>query len=617
LLLGAVFCQSVGKNGPGRPRQAIFLFVTAAYVPYDGAPDILERTEAMMNARQKLTALRQVMRKNRVKVYYVPSADPHLSEYLPEAWKHRAWLSGFTGSMGELLVGASKAGLWTDGRYWLQASMELKGSGIDLMKMGEPGVPEMTAWVAKTLRKGDFVAMDPSVVSMAVAEKFESDLAPYGIKVKFLRTNLVEQIWEDRPEPSLAHVTHHPVPFAGETAASKIKRTRLAMKDAGARAHVVCGLDQVAWLLNIRAADIAFTPVVTSYALVAERQCTLYVDPRKVTKEIAKTLKKKCRVKKYDDIWTDLAALGKRKTRVWVDPAVTNRRVVDSLKGADLHVAPSPITALKAVKNEVQISGIVNAHRRDGVAMVKFLKWLEEAVPGGDVTELSAAERLFAFRAMGDSFKDLSFNTISGYADNGAIIHYSATEKSNAKLKAKGLYLIDSGGQYPEGTTDITRTVALGKPTPYQMEMFTRVLMGMIDCTVVPFPAGTTGQRQEMFARRHLWQAGADYAHGTGHGVGQYLGVHEGPHSLKNIPTPPLVEGNLLSIEPGHYEDGKFGIRIENLAFVTKNEKLSTPKKTWYTFHPVTLCPIDVKLVDKKVLGPEHLAWLKKATKKI
>ncbi len=570
-----------------------------------------------MNARQKVAALRKLMKKNGIEAYYVPSADPHQSEYLPENYKFRTWLSGFTGSMGELLVGARKAGLWTDGRYFLQGSQELPGSGIDLMKMGEPGTPQMPAWVAKQLKKGQALGMDPSVVSLAAADGFEKALAPHGIKVKFVTPNLVGQLWNDRPESSLAPMTNHPTRYAGETVASKLNRVREAMREVGAKAHVIGALDQVAWLLNVRAADIEFTPVVVSYAVVTLRGCTIYVDPRKVTKGAEKALKGKARIKDYDEIWNDLRDLGKKKEKVWIDPATTNRRIYDKLKRSDFHFAVSPIAAMKAVKNTKQIAGITEAHRRDGVAMVKFLKWLPGAVPKGGVTEMSASDQLTAFRKEGQGFKDCSFGSISGYAAHGAIIHYSASKKTDAKLKPKGIYLIDSGGQYPDGTTDITRTVALGKPTPRQIECFTRVLMGTIDCTITPFPAGTTGQRNEMFARRALWMIGQDYAHGTGHGVGQYLGVHEGPHSLKNLVSPPFVEGNLMSIEPGHYENGRFGIRIENLAFVQKNEKLSKSGKTWYSFHSVTLCPIERRLINKKLMTKDQIEWLNAYHKRV
>ena len=564
-----------------------------------------------MNAREKVAALRKLMKSNRIHAYYVPSADPHQSEYLPEAWKLRAWLSGFTGSAGELVVGLREAGLWTDGRYFLQAANELSGSGIKLMKIGEPDTPSMEEFVASQLRKGQVLGMDPATVSAARARQFEESLEPKGIKVKFIAQNLVAKLWDDRPEPSLAPVITHSVRFAGEKVRDKLARVRHEMKEAGCKVHVVCGLDQVAWLLNIRSRDILFTPVVTAYVVVTDRAATLYVDPRKMVPATEAALRDRASVKEYDEIWKDLKALAKRKTTVvWIDPQTTNRRVVDALKGVSFHFAPSPITAMKAVKNPVQRKHIKNAHVRDGVAMVKFLKWLEGAVRRGKVTEISAAQKLSAFRAEGEGYRDDSFATISGYAANGAIIHYSADEQSDARLKPEGLYLIDSGGQYPEGTTDITRTVALGKPDKRQIECFTRVLMGTIDCTRVPFPAGTTGRRQEMFARRALWLMGSDFAHGTGHGVGQYLGVHEGPHSLKNIDTPPLVEGNLMSIEPGHYEAGGFGIRIENLAFVARDRKRSTKEKTWFTFDTVTLCPIDTRLVDKKLMEPDQVAWL-------
>ncbi len=563
-----------------------------------------------MDAQQKVAELRKLMKNNKISAYYVPSADPHMSEYLPDCWKHRSWLSGFSGSAGELVVGLRKAGLWTDGRYFLQATAELKGSGIELMKMGEAGTPTRSEWIASQLKAGQVLGVDPTVISVAAAAEFEQQLAPHGIKVKFLRTNLVDKLWTDRPEPSLAPITNHSSKFAGETVGNKMKRVREVMKKVRAKVLVIGALDEVAWLLNIRAADIAYTPVVISYAVFTDRGCTLYVDQRKVPQGFRTALRKRAQLKEYKEIWADLKVLGQKKQNIWIDPVSTNRRVLDELKGSSFHLARSPIGPMKAIKNSVQITGITNAHRRDGVAMVRFLKWLEKAVPKGKVTELEAADQLEAFRAMGEGFKDLSFGTISGYAANGAIIHYSATKKTNAKLQKQGLYLIDSGAQYPDGTTDITRTVTLGKPTARQIECFTRVLMGHIDCTITPFPAGTPGYRNEMFARRALWEIGEDYAHGTGHGVGQYLGVHEGPHSLKNIIAPPFVEGNLMSIEPGHYEAGKFGIRIENLAFVVKHEKFSSSARTWYTFHPVTLCPIDRKLIAKRLMTKVQVEWL-------
>jgi Xaa-Pro aminopeptidase len=563
-----------------------------------------------MTTAAKLKALRELMQQHQVAAYYVPSADPHMSEYLPECYKRRAWLSGFTGSAGELLVGRDKAGLWTDGRYFFQASLELPGSGVDLMKLGLPETPSPTAWLRRQLQPGEAVGIDPAVMSVAQADLFERELQPHGIKVKSIARNLVDQLWTDRPAASLAPVVVHPTRYAGESLTSKLKRIRAELAAQDCTVHVVGALDAVAWLLNIPSADILFTPVAIAYVVLTDRECTLYVDARKVTGAVLKHLGKQVTVKDYREVGPDLKALGKDKPRVWLDPATTNRWVQNHFKGSTFHLAPSPITALKAVKNPTQITHITAAHVRDGVAMVKFLKWLGEAVPRGGVTEISAAEQLRAFRAADRLFQDLSFATISGYAGNGSIIHYSATPESDTALKPSGVYLIDSGGQYPDGTTDITRTVALGKTSRRLRECFTRVLMGTIDCTLTPFPEGATGRRIEMFARRNLWLAGLDYAHGTGHGVGQYLGVHEGPHSLKDLDTPPVRAGNLFSIEPGCYEDGQFGIRCENLAFVVRDDKLSTPARTWLRFETATLCPFDRELILPELLTDDQRRWL-------
>ncbi|HOX24816.1 MAG TPA: aminopeptidase P family protein [Candidatus Krumholzibacteria bacterium] len=563
-----------------------------------------------MTTVAKLKALRDLMKQQQVAAYYVPSADPHLSEYLPECWKRRAWLSGFTGSAGELLVGARDAALWTDGRYFYQASLQLAGTGIDLMKLGQPETPSPTAWLAARLRKGAAVGVDPTVMSVAQADRFERELAPHGVKVKYLARNLVDRLWADRPSPSLAPVAVHSARFAGETVGSKLKRVRAELASAGAAVHVVGALDAVAWLLNIRSADILYTPVAISYVVVTPRECTLYLDARKVTDQVLKHLGKICTIKEYRQIGPDLRTLARKRPRVWLDPATTNRWIQNQLKGCACHSAPSPIMAMKAVKNPTQIAGVTAAHVRDGVAMVKFLRWLEKAVPAGGVTEISAADRLREFRAEAKEFRDLSFDTISAYAGNGSIIHYSADDTSNARIKPRGLYLIDSGAQYPDGTTDITRTVALSPPSRRMKECFTRVLMGTIDCTRTPFPAGTTGRRIEISARRNLWLGGLDYNHGTGHGLGQYLGVHEGPHSLKDLDTPPVREGNLFSIEPGCYEDGKFGIRCENLAFVVRDERLTSAARTWLRFETVTLCPFDLALVERDLMSRDQVGWL-------
>jgi len=570
-----------------------------------------------MTTADKVAALRDLMKQHGVAAYYVPSADPHQSEYLPECWKRRAWLSGFNGSAGELVIGRRQAGLWTDGRYFLQAEQQLAGSGIDLMRLGQPDAVSLTDWLAVHLKPGEAVGVDPNVISVGVAAGLEKSLGEHDIKVTYLPDNLVDRLWNGRPDPVLAPIELHSASVAGETAKAKLQRVRMEMRDQNCQAHVIGALDAVAWLLNIRSRDILFTPVAIAYVVLTDRGCTLYVDPRKVSKVLVKTLGDMVKVRRYDEIAADLAELAARKPRVWLDPVTTNRRVQDLLAFCPQHLAPSPITAMRAVKNPVQIDGIAAAHVRDGVAMVKFLRWLEGAVPAGGVTELSAAAQLTAFRAEAPEYQDDSFETISGYAANGAIIHYGPTPESNANLRPRGLYLIDSGGQYPDGTTDITRTLALGPPTKRQKDCFTRVLMGTLDCSRTPFPAGTTGRRIEMFARRNLWDAGLEYNHGTGHGVGQYLGVHEGPHSLKDLDTPPLRAGNLLSIEPGYYEPGQFGIRIENLAVVTVDDEHSTEDRTWLRFHTITLCPIDLNLVEPALLTKDQLKQLNAYHKRV
>ena len=364
-----------------------------------------------MNARDKLAALRREMKTLGINALYVPSADPHQSEYLPDAWKHRAWLSGFTGSMGELVVGPRRAAMWTDGRYFLQASKELEGSGIELMRMGEPGTPAMTTWAAKQLRPGQSLGVDATVVSMSAADEFEMTLAPLGVGVEFLRANPIDAIWADRPEDSLAPVTVHPRRYAGETPQSKLARLREAMKMHGAKAHVVCSLDQVAWLLNIRADDIAFTPVVTAYVIVTDRGCTLYVDERKLTREMIRELRPFTKVADYKKVWADLAALGRQKVTVWVDPTSTSRRVADTLKKAPLIRAASPLVAMRAVKNPTQIKAITEAHRRDGAdhaAPGPGQALQEHARCGRDLLGVMAGENLLlrAYPELADRHRD-------------------------------------------------------------------------------------------------------------------------------------------------------------------------------------------------------------------
>jgi Xaa-Pro aminopeptidase len=565
-----------------------------------------------MNTRQKIAALRAQMRAQKIDAYYVPSTDPHQSEYVPDIWRRRAWLSGFTGSAGDVLVTRNRAGLWTDSRYFLQAEQQLDGSGIALFKLGTPGTPGLWDWAARQLKPRQTVGVDPQLLSLNEAESLEAALGARGINVRSIPANLVDAAWKDRPAPGEEPIRVHGRSFAGETVAGKLARVRAAMRERGARAHVLAALDTIAWLFNVRGADVCFNPVVIAYAIVTEREALLFVDPRKVGASVLAAFGKDVKIFAYQEFGRKLAELGRKRLPVLLDPATTNRWVAERLGRAPIVKAESPVTAFKSVKNRVQMRGIVDCHVRDGVAMVKFLKWLEPAVRRGGQSELSAAIQLEEFRREGRHYQGPSFETISAYGPHGAIVHYAADAKSNARLRPRGVYLIDSGGNYLDGTTDITRTVAFGKPTPRQKDAFTRVLQGHIDVAMTPFPDGTSGQRLEMFARRPLFLGGMNYGHGTGHGVGHYLSVHEGPMGLtpRDVRNVPLKPGNLLSIEPGYYRAGAFGIRIENLAFVAEGESIDGGDVPWYRWLVVTLCPIDRRLIEKRMLTPEQRDWL-------
>jgi len=572
-----------------------------------------------VTTREKLQALRRLMARHKLDAYYVPSVDPHQSEYVPACWQRRGWLSGFTGSMGDALVMKKKAGLWVDSRYWLQAEGQTAGSGFDVFRLGAPGVTSLLEFAGKALKKGQTLGVDPQVMSMIAADEFDAVFQETGVKVKALAGNLVDEIWADRPAPSDAPIRAHGHRYTGENVAHKLKRVRAAMAEQGAQAHVIGALDVIAWLFNIRSRDIDFTPVTIAYAIVDRRGATLYLDESKVGDVVRKGLSKSAKIRPYKTVSEGLKSLAAQKATVLVDPGTTSSWVAGRLKGCQLILNDSPVTLMKSIKNDVQKAGIRAAHVRDGVAMVKFLKWLEEAVPSGGVSEIDASDQLRRFRAEGDLFQDESFGAISGYAAHGAIVHYSATPETAAKLKPRGLYLIDSGAQYLDGTTDITRTVALGPVSPRARRMFTRVLQGNMLLTRTPFPTGMTGLRLEILARQPLLLDGETYGHGTGHGVGHYLGVHEGPMSVSPRPmaNEVLREGQFLSIEPGHYEAGKFGIRIENLAFVARDEKLSKPDQDWYRWEVVTLCPIDTSLIDASLLTSDETEWFNAYHKRV
>ena len=562
--------------------------------------------------RARLARLREAMREHGVAAYLVPSSDPHQSEYVPERWARREWVSGFTGSAGELAVGLTGGGLWTDGRYHLQARQQLRGTGIRLFPVGDKDVPDLEKHLAKTLPKGAAVGVDPAVLAMKRARRVARTLAPAGVVLKPIDENLVDAVRGPVPAPrARATVTPLPTRFSGESSASKLRRVRRAMRERAADALVVTTLDAIAWLFNVRGADVAYNPVVIAYAVVTPDEAILHVDRGKLDPAALAHLRRIARVEPYAGLRRTLRGLGRRKAAVWVDPETTSLMCARLLDGARPILAPSPIPRMKARKNEVELAGIRAAHRRDGAAMVRFLRWLERAVPAGGVTEMGAAAKLDGLRAEGERFRGLSFPTIAGYAEHGAIIHYKVDEASDSPLRPEGLFLVDSGGHYLDGTTDVTRTLLLGgRPTDTERDCYTRVLKGHIAIAAARFPAGTTGARLDTLARAALWQSGRDYAHGTGHGVGAYLNVHEGPQSISHRSTGVALEpGNIQSNEPGYYEPGAFGIRIENLVEVVRDEAVA-PAGDFLRFDTLTLCPIEKRLVEPALLSAAERGWL-------
>lgn len=568
-----------------------------------------------MDTPEKLRRLRTRLREEGLHAFLVPSSDPHQDEYVPPCWQRRAWLSGFDGSAGDLVVTRDGAALWTDGRYHLQAQAQLAGSGIELMRQGEPGVPGQGAWLAQQLKKGQVVGVDPRTLSPAAGDKLAGELGGAGLELRPLDPNPVDAVWEQRPALPAAPVSNLPVRFTGAGRATKLRRVRGAMAGEGCDALVMAALDGIAWLLNLRGEDIPFNPVFLAYFVVEPKAATLYVDDSRLPAGLRKQLASSVRLRPYTDVGEGLRRLAaqRKRRRVWLDQEGATMWLREQLDGADLHLAPGPVGRMKAAKNATELAGMRECHVRDGVAMVRFLSWLEGAVREGPLTEITAADELERLRAQGEHFRGLSFPTISGHAANGAVIHYKPEAATARRLEPKGLYLVDSGAQYLDGTTDITRTVLLGdRATRTQREHFTRVLRGHIALARASFPAGTSGKALDSFARGPLWEAGLDYRHGTGHGVGHHLNVHEGPQAIGPRDTGVALEpGNVLSNEPGYYRAGHYGIRIENLVEVVERAPNFSPDGgKWLGFEELTLCPLDMRLVEPKLLADAERQWL-------
>ncbi len=565
--------------------------------------------------KERISALRKLMKEKGVQAYLIPSTDPHQSEYVPALWQRRIWMSGFDGSAGDVVITENKAGLWTDSRYFLQAGEQLKDTGIDLYKLGLPETPSIADFIKSQLKQGQKAAIDPRVIAYIEAQSLQTQLQADGIELLFIEENLVDRLWQDQPSMPLAPIEVHDIKYAGKSVEAKLESIRESMRRLRADMHILTTLDAVAWTFNIRSSDIDYNPLVIAYAVIGLEEAMLFVKREKVTDALEKHLSGIARIYDYDDFADKLKNIAAENV-IWLDKSTVNRWVVGLLQGKNKVIfKDSPVTHLKAVKNETELQGFVNCHIRDGAAMVRFFCWLQEAVPQGGVTELSAAAKLEAFRKEVPLFKGLSFETISAYGEHGAIVHYSSTEESDVELKPQGIYLLDSGGQYLDGTTDITRTVTLGRPTAEQKDRFTRVLKGHIDLALAKFPRGTQGIQLDTIARKALWDIEENYGHGTGHGVGSYLGVHEGPQAISYYRGfgVALEPGMILSNEPGFYKEGEYGIRIETLVQVVE----CTDNTNFLAFKTATLCPIDLKLVDKSLLTEAEIDYLNAYHKRV
>lgn len=559
---------------------------------------------------QRLESLREVMKREHLAAFIFPSTDAHQSEYVADHWMGRAWISGFDGSAGTAVVTMHSAALWTDSRYFLAAEEQLKGTEFQLMKLKIPGTLSIAEWLGKELQDVDSpeVGLDGWVNSYSSTSGLIADLRKAGgITV---RTNFdpLEEIWKDRPSIPLKPVEIQPMEFAGEDVSSKIKRIRLALRAQHADGMLVSSLDDIAWTLNLRGTDVHCVPVFVSYLLIASNKVSLFVDEAKVSSEIRAYLDSNgVSIYKYNKVEEGLKAYS--EYNILLDGNETSYYLWKAVRCQEIVQDSSPIPAMKAVKNEAEIAGYRSAMLKDGVAMVKFLKWLLPAVEAGGETEISIDKKLTALRAEQKLFRDISFDTIAGYQAHGAIVHYEATPDTDIPLKPEGLLLLDSGAQYQDGTTDITRTIALGPITEEMKHIYTLVLKAHIQLELAKFPDGASGTQLDALGRECMWREGFNFLHGTGHGVGSYLSVHEGPHQIRMeyMPTP-LRAGMTLTDEPGLYLAGKFGVRIENTVLLS--EYMETEFGKFLQIEPLTLCPIDTAPIDRAMLLPEELAWL-------
>ncbi len=559
---------------------------------------------------ERIALLRAELKRRKLDGVLVPRSDEHQNEYVPASAERLAWLTGFSGSAGLAVVLLGKAALFVDGRYTLQAREQVDVKTIEPLQVPEtrPG-----DWLQKNVKKGNRIGYDPMLHTIEATERMERAMDSKGATLVPLETNPVDAVWGDRPTPPSAPVTPHPLDYAGVPAARKIKDLQKALKDDKCDAAVLTLPESIAWMLNIRGHDVPHVPLPLSFAILfASGRPQLFIAPKKIGDNVRGVIEEVAEPRAPAELEGALQALGKIKARVRLDPRWTARWFKDVLEeaGATIVRGSDPCLLPKAMKNKVEIAGARTAHERDGAAVCRFLAWLDAHAPKGEVDEIAAARKLESLRAETGELKDLSFDTISGAGPNGAIVHYRVSRASNRKLKPGELYLVDSGAQYLDGTTDITRTVAIGRPNGDMKRHFTLVLKGHVAIATARFPKGTRGQDLDPLARAALWQAGLDFDHGTGHGVGSYLSVHEGPQRISRLGAAALEPGMICSNEPGYYREGKYGIRIENLVLVTPPARIRGGERPMMGLETLTLAPIDTRLVDTGLLLPHERAWL-------
>ena len=565
----------------------------------------------METINQRLEALREVMQQEHIAAFIFPSTDAHNSEYVAPHWKEREWISGFNGSAGTAVVTLKSAALWTDSRYFLAAEQQLAGSEYQLMRLKVDGTPTIAEWIGQQCEAGSEVGIDGTVSCYAETEALKAELRHQGGMTLRLNLDPLTRIWNDRPAIPQHKIELQPLEFAGETTTSKLDRIRQALRRQHCDGMLMSALDDIAWTLNMRGTDVHCNPVFVSYLVIEHEKTTLFVDNDKLTSEVSAYLAMlSIKVLPYNEV-------GKYLKRdyfaynILLDPNETNSYLVACAKEgrAAVVLTTSPIPEMKAVKNETEIQGFHNAMKRDGVAMVKFLKWLIPAVKAGHETEISLDKKLTYLRSQQSLFRDSSFDTIVGYEHHGAIVHYEATPETDIAIEPHGFVLIDSGAQYQDGTTDITRTIALGPLTEEQKRVYTIVLKGHIQLELARFPDGVSGTQLDALAREPLWREGYNFLHGTGHGVGSYLNVHEGPHQIRMEYKPaPLHAGMTVTDEPGLYLSNRFGVRIENTLLITADEETEFGK--FFRMEPLTLCPIDTTPILIPMMTDEEIAWL-------